>query len=261
VPPQPAVPSGTESRSAEGQPAPAATVARSVVGTILKISNDGLSVRDLSEGRGGRFYIRLAGGPDVAVDGLKKSWQELQKGDLVIVTFGGDPVRARGIRVLPLSAHPAARAALSRDRYTKPRGREFIGWIKQVDAQTLVLRTPDGPPGTRRKGGIKTFVRHDGTVVERARSAWEELKKGDRVTVQFSKGDPSPADRVMVTLRGGQKPLPPGVATRLFDPAYDRTVKDVDGIGEWPPGKPWPPTAEESTESSAAPAVAPAPAQ
>ena len=46
----------------------------------------------------------------------------------------------------------------------------------------------------------------EGTVVERARSAWEELKKGDRVTVQFSKGDPSPADRVMVTLRGGQKP-------------------------------------------------------
>ena len=42
-------------------------------------------------------------------------------------------------------------------------------------------------------------------------------------------------------LRGGLKPLPPGLATRLYDPRFDGSVKDVDGIGEVPPGTPWPP--------------------
>ena len=54
-------------------------------------------------------------------------------------------------------------------------------------------------------------------------------------------------------LRGGEKPLPPGLATRLFDPAYDESVEDVDGIGEFPPGQVWKPGKPvETTPPSAA---------
>ena len=109
---------------------------------------------------------------------------------------------------------------------------------------------------SRRKGEAKTFVRKPDTKVELLRSSWDELKKGDRVAVVFEKGEPRPAERVRVILRGGLKPLPPGLATRLYDPAYDKSVSDVDGIGEWPPGVPWPPA-----NANAAPGTAPAPAQ
>ncbi len=244
-------------RSLEERRALAATIDRGVVGTILRITKDELDVRDLREGSGGAYYIPLTGGSDVAVTGLKQSWELLREGDLIAVSYRGDPARAQGIRVLPASAHPQVRAAFQSELYDKPNGRVFVGWIKQVDARTIVLRTPNGPAGKKRKGAVKVFERHEDTVVELLRSSWDALKKGDRVMVAFSKGEPSPADRVKVVLRGGEKPLPRGLATRLFDPAYDQTVRDVDGIGEWPPGKPWPPAEEKPAESAVAPEPAP----
>lgn len=250
-------------RSADELRALAATIDHGMVGTVLRITQDEIDVRDLTEGSGGARFIQLKGGSDVAVTGLKQSWDKLAQGDLIIVSYRGDPARAQGIQVLPPSVHPDAKAVLPQDVFDKPAGREFVGWIKQVDAATMVLRTPDGPMGTRRPGTVKQFLRQPDTVVELLRDSWDTLKKGDRVVVGFGKGEPSPATYVKVILRGGEKPLPRGLATRLFDPAYDQTVKDVDGIGEWPAGKPWPPVEEPAAPAPAhtpAPAGAPAPA-
>jgi hypothetical protein len=252
--PKPAV----EGLSLEELQQRSATIDHGMLGTILRISENELDVRELTEGSGGRKVVRLGGGPDVAVTGEKQSWQALAQGDLIAVSYRGDPARAQGIRVLPPTAHPAAKVVIQQDLYDKPDVREFVGWIKYIDAKTVVLRTPDGPPGTKRKGGVKTFARQQGTVVELLRDSWDALKKGDRVAITFRKGEPRPAERVKVVLRGGEKPLPRGLATRLFDPTYDQSVKDVDGIGEWPIGKPWPPT--EAAQSGAAPKPAPAPA-
>jgi hypothetical protein len=219
----------------------AASIIRGITGTVLRVSKTEIAVRDLGEGSGGQSWVPLAGGPKVPVTGEKTSWMELRRGDMVAVSFTGDPPRALGIQVLPLSLDPViAAAAGGRDPYKKG-GREFIGWIKQIDDETMAVRTPDGPPGTNRRGEVKLFARQDGTEVELLRDSWEDLRKGDRVSVEFQKGEPRPADKVKVILRGGEKPLPRGLATRLFDPAYDKTVADVDGIGEWPPDKPWPP--------------------
>jgi hypothetical protein len=219
----------------------AASVTRGLTGTILRVSKNEISVRNLGEGSGGQSWLPLVGGPSTPVSGLKNSWLELRRGDMVAVSYSGDPPRALGIQVLPLSLLPELGAAAGgRDPYKKA-GREFVGWIKQVDAHSMAVRTPDGPPGSGRKGEVKVFVRHDGTEVSLLRDSWESLRKGDRVSVSFRKGEPRPADSVKVILRGGEKPLPRGLATRLYDPAYDKTVADVDGIGEWPPDKPWPP--------------------
>jgi hypothetical protein len=240
---------------------PAKEIPRGITGVIININSDILSVRNLAQGEGGgRNFLTLAGGANVPVTGLRKSYGELQKGDLVAVSYQGDPPRATGIQVLPRKLDPqfsaAAGMAPGQDPYSKG-GREFVGWIKQIDDKTMVLRTPDGPGGSKRKGEVKTFVRTDHTTVELYKSSWGELKKGDRVAVTFEKGEPRPADRIRVVLIGGQKPLPPGLATLLFDPAYDKTVKDVDGIGEWPPDKEWPsgkPKASaEATRSEAKP--------
>jgi hypothetical protein len=94
-----------------------------------------------------------------------------------------------------------------------------------------VLRPRAAPPATR-PSQLKLFVRKTGTKVAVLRDSWTALKKGDRVKIEFEKGNPRPIDLVQVIWRAGEKPLPPGVATRLFDLRYDRTVKDVDGIGE-----------------------------
>ncbi|HVN37020.1 MAG TPA: hypothetical protein VMW19_02460 [Myxococcota bacterium] len=237
---------------------PAKEIPRGITGVILNITSDVLSVRNLAEGQGGgRSFLTLGGGASVPVTGLRKSYGELQKGDLVAVAYQGDPPRATGIQVLPRKLDPQFVAAAGADPYSK-NGREFVGWIKQIDDKTMVLRTPDGPAGSKRKGDVKTFVRTDHTTVELFKNSWAELKKGDRVAVTFEKGDPRPADRIRVVLIGGQKPLPPGLATLLFDPAYDKTVKDVDGIGEWPPDKEWPsgkPKAVTSIESAKMPTL------
>jgi hypothetical protein len=244
-------PAPAQTRTPEELQALAATIDRGMVGTILRITPDEVDVRELTEGSRGQSFVRLRGGKDVAVSGLKESWEKLAQGDLVAVSYKGDPPRAQGVRVLPASVHPDARTVAVQDPYKKPRGREFVGWIKQIDAKQVVLRTPDGPRGSKRKGAVKTFVRHEGTRVELLRDSWDALKKGDRVAINFGKGEPSPADVVKVVLRGGEKPLPRGLATRLFDARYDQSVKDVDGIGEWPPGKPWPPVDEASAGAAA----------
>jgi hypothetical protein len=122
-----------------------------------------------------------------------------------------------------------------------------------------VVRTPNPPKRSRNRAEVKTFVRTDKTVVEHLRTSWDELKKGDRVVVTFAKGEPRPAERVKVVLIGGKKPLPPGLATSLFDPAYDQSVKDVDGIGEWPPDKEWP-SGKPKAAATADPAKTPTPA-
>ena len=241
---------------------PATQIPRGITGVILNINSDVLSVRNLAQGEGGgRAFLTLAGGADVPVTGLRKSYGELQKGDLVAVSYQGDPPKATGIQVLPRRLDPQFSAAMGmapgQDPYAKG-GRGFVGWIKKIDDKTMVLRTPDGPPGSKRKGDVKTFVRTDHTTVELYKHSWEELKKGDRVEVTFEKGEPRPVDRVRVVLIGGQKPLPPGLATLLYDPAYDVTVKDVDGIGEWPPDKEWP-SGKPKAVTSIDPAKLPAP--
>ena len=75
------------------------------------------------------------------------------------------------------------------------------------------------------------------------RDSWDTLRKGDRVKIDFQKGNPRPADRIQVIRRGGEEPLPPGVATRIFDPDYDKSIRDVDGIGETGPVPRVPPRA------------------
>jgi hypothetical protein len=124
----------------------------------------------------------------------------------------------------------------------KPKkARPFVGWIKLKTDDTLVVRMPDGPPPRSVPGEIKTFERNDDTEVAMLRSSWDELAKGDRVMVYSDRDRPGSARRIVAILRGGEKPLPPGLATRLFDPRYDESVEDVDGIGEVPPGTQWPP--------------------
>jgi hypothetical protein len=190
------------------------------------------------------------------VTGTKKSWGAITRGDLVAVSYKGLPPRAVGIQVLPPTLDSQIAIAAGKDPFAAKSGREFMGWIKMVDANTMIVRTPDGPPGANRPGDVKTFVRQKDTKVELLRSSWSELKKGDRVSVSFAKGEPRPAEIVRVVLKGGEKPLPYGLATRLYDSRWDMTVKDVDGIGEWPPGKPWPPDPKEKPAPDAkSPAV------
>ena len=239
----------------------AAQVTRGVTGAIVNISPEQIAVRNLGEGSGGTGVLMLAGDKNVQVAGARKSWEELQRGDLVAVSYKGDPPRAIGIQVMPPSTSAQFQAAIGKDPFVHKGGRQFMGWIKLVDAKILIVRTPDGPPGSNRKGDMKTFVRLPDTKVDLLRSSWEELKKGDRVSVTFQKGEPRPAEKVTVVLRGGEKPLPRGLATRLFDDRWDKTVKDVDGIGEWPPGKPWPPGSKpEATSEAKSGAPAPVPA-
>ena len=228
---------------------------KGITGVIISLTKESFAVRNLAQGSGGgRSFLTLAGDPETPVSGEKKSFAELEAGDLVAVSYQGDPPKALGIRVLPRELDPAFAAVTGGAGLYEKRGREFIGWIKQVDAKTMVVRTPNPPPSTRRKAEIKTFVRTDTTVVSGSRTSWDDLKKGDRVTVAFAKGEPRPAERVHVILIAGKRPLPPGLATQLFDPAYDKSVEDVDGIGEWPPGEPWPPADPKKTTTAPQPA-------
>ena len=228
----------------------AAKVMRGVTGNVLRVSEDQIVVRNLMEGSKGRGLYELAGGDDVSVTGLKTKWSAIARGDLVAVSYKGDPPRAVGIQVLPPNVDGQLAAAAGQDPFAHKPGREYMGWIKLVNENTLIVRTPDGPPGSNRPGDVKTFVRQKDTKVELLRSSWDELKKGDRVSVSFSKGEPRPAQVVRVVLKGGEKPLPYGLATRLFDRRWDMTVKDVDGIGEWPPDKPWPPDDKAKSEAA-----------
>jgi len=151
--------------------------------------------------------------------------------------------------LLPASGALAEDAAPA-PKATAKKARPFVGWIKQKTDDTLVVRMPDGPPPRNTPGKIMTFRRREGTTVEMLRSSWEELQKGDRVMVYFEQEDPKSAQRIVAILRGGEKPLPPGLATRLFDSRYDESVEDVDGIGEVPPGAKWPPDGDGAGEEA-----------
>lgn len=191
----------------------------------------------------------LAGDPSVPVDGEKKAWLELRKGDLVNVTFdpSSQPRRAVKVSVMKPSDHPAVARTVGLQQ-TNKRGREFSGWIKLKHDDYVVVRTPDEPAPSDRKGTRMRFNRTEETKVTKFRDSWDALKKGDRVTVQYGKGRPRPAERVAVVLRGGEKPLPAGLPTRLYDPKFDDSVKDVDGIGEVAPGEEWRPETAAATK-------------
>jgi hypothetical protein len=216
----------------------------SITGKIERAKDDSITVLRLGpvpRPNAPRVLI-VPGGPDVPVSGEgKQTWSALKRGDLIIVAYEiGETPRATKVLVLPPNAHPVVAAAVG-STPAKKRGRQFTGWIKYKDETRLVLRSPDAPPTKKREGQVREFVRHEGTEVDLLRDSWEALKKGDRVTIEFGKGNPRPANRIHVVLRGGEKPLPPGLAGRLFDPDYDESVKDVDGIGEIPPGTTWEP--------------------
>jgi hypothetical protein len=231
-------------------------VMHGVTGNVLRISEDRIVVRNLGEGSKGQGLYELVRDEKLSVTGTKKSWGAITRGDLVAVSYKGLPPRAVGIQVLPPTLDSQIAIAAGKDPFAAKSGREFMGWIKMVDANTMIVRTPDGPPGANRPGDVKTFVRQKDTKVELLRSSWSELKKGDRVSVSFAKGEPRPAEIVRVVLKGGEKPLPYGLATRLYDSRWDMTVKDVDGIGEWPPDKAWPPDPKDKPAPDAkSPAV------
>jgi hypothetical protein len=228
-----------------------------VTGKILQVEADTLLVQPLGpDARKGPPTVTLHGGADVPVSGQPKreAWKDLRRGDLVAVSYTkADPPHIAKVLVLPPTVHPMAAAALGVTPKQKSGKRVFTGWIKYKDDELFVVRTPDAPPPSPRKGEVKVFKRHEGTRVGLLRDSWDDVRKGDRVTVEFGKGNPRPADTIDVVLRGGEKPLPSGLATRLYDPEFDAQVRDVDGIGEvrsgqaWqpattpPPSKPWTP--------------------
>jgi hypothetical protein len=211
-----------------------------ITGRILKVSKAGILVAEnMGTGKNDR-RIQIQGNAKVPVSGKKSAWQQLRKGDFVAVSYRQESDASRAVSVLVFSPknHPMFASALGKRSSKK---RVFIGWIKQVDENQLVVRTPNAPPPGEKNGETIRFIRQEDTAVESLRDSWNALEKGDRVQVHYGKGRPRPAVRVVVLLRGGLKPLPPGLATRLYDPRFDRSVKDVDGIGEVPPGTPWPP--------------------
>lgn len=223
-----------------------------VTGKLLKKTADRLVVQQLGGPDQGK-KVRIAGNAKVPVAGLKESWAALSPGDAVTVTYEAEGAARTAVKVdvkrpkdLPVVAQ-----LLGKPPPAKRRGRSFTGWIKEKTDERIVVRTPDGEPPNARKGEAIAFVRTEDTAVSHLRSSWAELKKGDRVTVSFAKGRPRPAKQVIVVLRGGEKPLPPGLATRLYDPTYDKTVKDVDGIGEVPAGAVWTPPAAEPAKPAA----------
>jgi hypothetical protein len=185
--------------------------------------------------------IDFAAGPHVQVSGAgRTSLTELAQGDPVLVSYvmgkDGDRPQARKVTVLtrkvPIDTLILAELGLPVE---KPAKRSFVGYIKLVEGEVIHVLRPRAAPPANRPSQLKRFVRHAGTKVAVLRDSWAALKKGDRVLIEFEKGNPRPADSVRVIWRGGEKPLPPGVATRIYDPTYDRTVKDVDGIGETRP--------------------------
>jgi len=207
-----------------------------VTAIVEKLTADGLVVSraGTTTDRTLPAVVRFKGGPQVKVSGRGKNrWLDLRRGDLVLVSYvKGDPLEARKVNVLPRKQDRmiAAAAGIA----TKPKERSFVGYIKSKEGDELHVMKP-APANSKAPPEIKRFIRRDGTTVEVLRESWDELRKGDRVKIAFQKGNPRPMDTIQVIWRGGEKPLPAGVATRLFDPAYDRSVKDVDGIGETGP--------------------------
>jgi hypothetical protein len=234
--PKPATAADAGAPSAAETPE-AAKKTRAFTGLIRKVSGTEIVVQQIGNNRKlkSQPLLKVPGGVGTPVSGEgKNSWLKLRKGDLVAVAFRpGPPPETLKVLVLPPTALPQVAKTLGK---TPRKGRrEFTGWIKFKDDSRLVVRTPDAAPPSKRKGETKTFIRTESTTVEMLRSSWDALEKGDRVSIHFDKGDPRPIKTLAVVTRGGENPLPPGLATRLFDPEYDESVKDVDGIGETEP--------------------------
>jgi len=226
------------------------TFNQGITGRILKVSKAGIFVVENLGIDADDRKIQIQRGAEVTVSGKKSAWRQLRKGDFVSVSYRHDSDKATAVSVLVFSPkdHPMFSSALGKKSSKK---RIFIGWIKQVDETQLVVRTPNAPPPGDKRGDTIKFLRQEDTTVESLRESWGVLEKGDRVQVYYGKGRPRPALRIVVLLRGGLKPLPPGLATRLYDPRFDSSVKDVDGIGEVPPGTPWPPPDSAAKTGSA----------
>jgi hypothetical protein len=218
------------------KPKPGETL-EAVTATILTVQpNRLLVVRTGSATRAeGPRVFDFAASPDVPVAGAGRTrWADLAQGDPVLVSYvAGERPQARKVTVLTRQV-PIDKLILAEVGFPieKPASRTFVGFIKKVDGDVIDVMRPRAAPPATRPSQLKRFVRQPGTQVAVLRDSWAALKKGDRVKIEFQKGNPRPIERVQVIWRGGEKPLPPGVATRLFDPSYDRTVKDVDGIGE-----------------------------
>jgi hypothetical protein len=214
-------------------------------GQLKQASRHELVVRRM-DGGPGEQVLTLQGGMHVPVGGEKRSWLNLRRSDFVTVAWDPETNHLKKVIVHKPEANPRVATALGKQGKME---RAFTGFVKYRDHAKLVLRKPDSE-NRRRKGQKMTFVRGEDTTVDTFRDSWDEIRKGDRVTVEYSKGRPRPAVLVHVVYRSGEKPLPPGLATRIFDRKYDRTVKDVDGIGEWPPDKEWKRAAQEAPDAS-----------
>ena len=206
---------------------------------IQKVQADGILIRVAGTSTDPSIprEFKIAGSLRVKVSGNgKKHWLDLRRGDLALVSYvKGDPPVARKVNVFPrASVDPTLLAAVGLDP-RKPKERTFIGYIKRKEGDELHVLSPAPANNARRRPEIKRFIRHEETSVEVLRDSWDDLRKGDRVKIAFQKGNPRPADLIQVIWLGGEKPLPSGVATRIYDPTYDKSVKDVDGIGETGP--------------------------
>jgi hypothetical protein len=208
-------------------------------GIIQKVTADGLLVRRAGPASDPRApaYMAFAGKFGVPVEGQgKNSWLALRRGDLVMVSYvAGPPHRITKVNVLPRASRAASAVPGATPVPPGRRQRSFVGYIKKKEGDELIVMSPPAAPPGRRPREIKAFVRTDHTKVGVLRDSWDDLRKGDRVRIGHQKGNPRPIDVVQVIRRGGEKPLPPGLATRLYDPEYDESVKDVDGIGETGP--------------------------
>ncbi len=230
--PAPAEPGLTQAApAAAGAQAGEERKTRAFTGVIREVTASHILVQQVGHGRKLKSnpILRVPGDAETPVSGQGKDrWAKLRRGDVVAVAFRpGPPPETLKVLVLPATAMPQVIKAVGK---TPRKGkREFTGWIKHKDGSLLVVRSPDAAPPGKRKGQIKEFVRTDATTVEVLRSSWDEIRKGDRVTIEFAKGDPRPIKRIQVVSRGGEKPLPPGLAKRLFDPRYDASLEDVGG--------------------------------
>jgi len=231
-------PAPGESRSAALPPIDPDAKIDAYPGIIHKVMADGLLVRRAGPASDPRApaYMAFAGKLGVPVEGQgKNSWLALRRGDLVMVSYvKGPPHRVTKVNVLTRQTATPAVPGVTPIPPAR-RQRTFVGYIKKRDGDELIVMSPKAAPPGRRPAETKAFVRTDQTQVGVLRDSWDELRKGDRVRIGHQKGNPRPIDVVQVIRRGGEEPLPPGLATRLFDPRYDESVEDVDGIGETGP--------------------------
>lgn len=245
----PAEPEAPAEAEADAEEAPAAeetepgTPARieAFPGIIQKVTGQGILVRGVGQPSdpSAPALMFFTGKVGVPVKGEgKHGWMALRRNDVVLVSYEkGPPHKTRQVNVLPRPAGPNAPTTAKRQ---KPASRSFVGYIKLKEGDEIIVMQPRKPVQNAPAPPAKAFVRVENTQVTVLRDSWEALRKGDRVRILHQKGNPRPIDVLQVIRLGGEQPLPPGVATRLFDPRWDASVEDVDGIGETGPVPPLP---------------------